>query len=51
MECKIDVKQGRLTFHIGEHQVELGLCIAIEFFSSSFVYCGVDALTSNEIVK
>jgi len=45
--CKIDVKEGKLTFDVGEHHVEFGLFKDLES-SSTFTYCGCDTIDFDE---
>jgi len=45
--CEIDVKEGRLTFDVGEHHVEFGLFDNLKP-SSTFSCCGCDIVESNE---
>jgi len=45
--CKIDVKEGKLTFDMGEHHVEFGL-FNDEKPSSTFACCGCETINSNE---
>jgi len=49
--CKIDVKDGKLTFHVGEHHVEFGLFKDFESFPSALPYCGCEVLDSTEPVN
>jgi len=43
MSCKIDVKEGRLTFDVGEKHVEFGLLNDFES-TPTFSYCGCDVI-------
>ena len=45
--CKIDVKEGRLTFDVGEHPVKFRLFDDLKP-SSTFFCCGCDIVESNE---
>jgi len=45
----IDVKEGRLTFDVGEHHVEFQLFDDLKP-SSSFACCGCETINSNEPV-
>jgi len=45
--CKIDVKEGRLTFDVGEHHVEFGLFDDLKP-ASTFSCCGCETVESNE---
>jgi len=46
--CKIDVKEGRLTFDVGEHHAEFGLFENLEASSATFSCCGCETVESNE---
>jgi len=46
--CKIDVKEGRLTFDVGENHTEFGLFKDCESSLSTFSYCGCDVLDLDE---
>jgi len=45
--CKINVKERRLTFDVGEHHVKFGLFDDLKP-SSTFSCCGCDVVESNE---
>jgi len=45
--CKIHVKEGRLTFDVGEHHVEFELFDDLKP-SSTFFCCGCDIVEANE---
>jgi len=45
--CKIDVKEGRLTFDVGEHHVEFGLFDDLKP-TSAFACCGCDTIDLDE---
>jgi len=47
--CKIDVKEGKLTFNMGEHHVEFGLSNDVKPFAS-FACCGCDTIELDEPV-
>jgi len=49
--CKIDVKEGKLTFDVGEHHVEFGLFKDFESSPSTFSCCGCEVVDSNELVS
>ena len=49
--CKIDVKEGKLTFYVGENHVEFGLFKDFESSLSTFSYCGCDVLDPDEHVN
>jgi len=46
--CKIDVKEGKLTFNVGEHYVEFELFKDFEFSPSTFSNCGCEIVDSDE---
>jgi len=48
---KIDVKEGKLTFDVGEHHVEFGLFKDFESSSSTFSCCGCEVVDSDEPVN
>ena len=48
--CKIDVKEGKLTFDVGEHHVEFGLFKDFESSPSTFSCCGCEVIESTESV-
>jgi len=47
--CKIDIKEGKLTFDVGEHHVEFGLFDDLKP-ASTFACCGCEIVESNEPV-
>jgi len=49
--CKIDVKEGKLTFDVGEHHVEFGLFKDFESSPPTFSCCGCEVVDSNEPVS
>ena len=46
--CKIDVKEGKLTFDVGEHHAEFGLFKDFEFSPSTFACYGCELVDSDE---
>jgi len=46
--CKIDLKEGRLTFDAGEHRVEFGLFKDYESYPSSLSCYGCDVVVSDK---
>jgi len=50
MGCKIDVKEGRLTFDVREHHAEFGLFENVELSSVTFSYCGCETVDSSELM-
>jgi len=46
--CKIDVKEGKLTFDVGEPHAEFGLFKGFEFSPSTFSCCGCEIVDSDE---
>jgi len=51
VSCKIDVKEGKLTFAVGKHHVKFGLLKDFESSPSTLSYCGSEVLNSNEPVR
>ena len=49
--CKIDAKEGKLTFYVGEQHVEFGLFKDFESSPSSLPCCECEVLDSNEPVS
>ena len=45
MGCKIDVKEGRLTFDMGENHAEFGLFKDLDSSPSTLPYYGYDILS------
>ena len=48
--CKIDVKEGKLAFDVGEHHAEFGLFKDFEFSPSTFACYGCEIVDSDEPV-
>ena len=48
--CKIDVKEGKLTFDVGEHHVEFGFFNDVKP-SATFACCGCDTIDLDEPVN
>ena len=46
--CKIDVKEGRLTFYVGEKHVKFGLFKGFESTPSTYSCCGCDVIGLDE---
>jgi len=46
--CKIDVKEGKLTFDVGEHHAEFGLFKEFDSSPSTFSCCGCEIIDSDE---
>ena len=46
--CKIDVKEGKLTFDVREHHAEFGLFKDFEFSPSTFSCCGCQIVDFDE---
>jgi len=49
--CRIDVKEGRLTFDVGERHAEFGLFKGYEFSPSSLDCFGCNMLVSNNTAE
>jgi len=51
VSCKIDFKEGKLTFYIGENHTKFGLFKDCELFPSGFSHCRCEAVVIDEYVN